>query len=319
LSASSWLAFFISAALWGTAHGEYPARPLRYIVASAPGGIADITARVLGPSLSKALGQPVVVENRTSGGVMVGGDLVAKSPPDGHMLLSVTPQLAIAPTLNRNFQFDPRKDLAPVALVGVIPNVLVVSAKTPANSLQDLIELARRNPGKLNYSSTGQGTSVHLAAELLKYYSKVSIVHVPYRGASAAMNALIAGDVDLMVESMLPVMPHIRSGKIRPLAVVTAQRVAQLPDVPTMIESGFPGFEMSGWTGIATTGGTPPAVIERLEAETRKALAGQEAGVALERAGVTLHFLGAREFGAFFDAEVEKFALAIRYSGVKIE
>ena len=301
------------------ANDSYPSRPIRYIVASAPGGIADITARVLAPSLAKALGQPVVVENRTAGGITVGGDLVAKAAADGHTLLSVTPQLAIAPLLKAQFPFDPRKDLAPIALVGIIPNVLVVNAKTPATSVQELIELARRNPGKLNYSSTGQGTSVHLAAELLKYYGKVNIVHVPYRGASAAMNALIAGDVDMMVESMVPVMPHIKSGKIRALAVATAQRVPQLPDVPTMIESGFPNFEMTGWTGVATTGGTPPAIMERLEAETRKALASEEAGVALERAGVTLRFLGSREFAAFFAAEMEKFSTAIRYSGTRIE
>ena len=314
-----WLSLLIVAMITGTVHGEYPTHPIRYIVASAPGGIADITARVLGPSLSKALGQPVVIENRTSGGVMVGGDLVAKAPPDGHMLLSVTPQLAIAPTMNRNFQFDPRKDLAPVALVGLIPNVLVVSAKTPAGSVQELIELARRNPGKLNYSSTGQGTSVHLAAEMLKYYGKASIVHVPYRGASAAMNALIAGDVDMMVESMLPLLPHIRSGKVRPLAVATAQRVAQLPEVPTMIESGFPGFEVNGWTGLATTGKTPADIIARLESETRKALTSAEAGALLEKAGLTVHFMGAQEFASFFDAEVDKFAVAIRHSGAKIE
>src|ERR1700694_5874294 len=298
---------------------RYPARPIRYIVASAPGGIADITARVLGPVLAKALRQPVVVENRPAGGGMGGGDLGASAPPDVYMLLSVTPQIAIVPSMNRNFLFDPRKDLAPVALVGLIPNVLVVNARTPAHTVGELVELARRNPGKLNYSSTGQGTSVHLAAELLKYHSKISIVHVPYRGAAAAMNALIAGEVDMMVESMLPLLPHIRSGKIRPLAVTTAQRVPQLPQVPTMAESGFPGFEMSGWTGVATTGGTPAAVVERLEAEIRNALASPEAGEVLVRAGVSLHFLGARDFASFLDFEIDKFAHAIRHADAKIE
>ena len=318
-------AVFIGAAALGStpadAQGssQYPSRPIRYVVASAPGGIADTSARVLGPSLARALGQPVVVENRTAGGLLVGAELVAKAPPDGHMLLSVTPQLAIAPSMHRQMPFDVRRDLAPVALLGIIPNVLVVSARTPAHSVQELVDLARSQPGKLNYSSTGQGTSVHLTAELLKYRAGLSIVHVPYRGAAAAMNSLIAGDVDMMVESMLPLLPHIRSGRVRPLAVATAQRVPQLPEVPTLIESGFAGFEMSGWTALMTTGGTPAAVLARLEDETRKALESAEAGATLERAGVTLRFMGAREFAAFLDGEIEKFAIAVRHSGASIE
>ncbi len=297
----------------------YPWHPIRYIVASAPGGIADLTARVLGPSLARALGQPVVVENRTSGGVAVGGEAVAKAPPDGHTLLSVTPQLAISPLMQRKFPFEPRRDLALVALVGIIPNVLAVSSRTPAASLQELIELARRNPGKLNYSSTGQGTSVQLTAELFKNAAKVDIVHVPFHGSAAAINALVAGNVDMMVESALPLLPHIRAGRVRALAVATAQRLPQLPGVPTFIESGFPGFEVNGWTGLATTAGTPPEVVARLEAETRSALAGAEAGALLEKAGVTVHFMAAREFSAFFGAEMERFALAIRQSGARIE
>jgi tripartite-type tricarboxylate transporter receptor subunit TctC len=312
------VAVLLAASSAAAAEG-YPTHPIRYIVASAPGGIADLTARVLGPSLSKALGQPVVIENRTSGGVAVGGEAVARAPADGHTLLSVTPQLAIAPLMQRKFPFDPRKDLALVALAGVIPNVLAVSSSTPAKNLQELVELARRNPGKLNYSSTGQGTSVHLTAELFKYEAKVDIVHVPFHGSASAINALVAGNVDMMVESVLPLVPHIRSGRVRALAVSAAQRVPQLPDVPTFIESGYPGFEVNGWTGLATTGGTPADIVARLEAETRKALASPEAGALLEKAGVTVRFMGAREFSAFFGAEMDRFALAIRQSGAKIE
>jgi tripartite-type tricarboxylate transporter receptor subunit TctC len=172
---------------------QYPSRPIRYIVASAPGGIADITPRVLAPRLAEALGQPVVVENRPAGGIVAGGEAVAKVQPDGYTLLSATPQVAIVQSMVKDLAFDPRRDLAPVALVGVIPNVLVAGPRTPAKTLAELLELARRNPGKLNYSSTGAGTSVHLSAELLKYYAGVDIVHVPYRGAAAAMTALLAG------------------------------------------------------------------------------------------------------------------------------
>ncbi len=197
----------------------------------------------------------------------------------------------------------------------MIPNVLVAGPRTPAKTLAELIELARRNPGKLNYSSTGAGTSVHLSAELLKYYAGVDIVHVPYRGAAAAMTALLAGDVDIMVDSVPPSLPQIRAGRVRALAVMSARRVPQLPEVPTIIESGYPDFEINGWSGVATTAGTPPAIIARLEAEIRNALARPETVAAYENAGLTVRFMGAAEFGRFWDAEIAKFALAIRHSG----
>jgi tripartite-type tricarboxylate transporter receptor subunit TctC len=294
---------------------QYPSRPIRYIVASAPGGIADITPRVLAPSLAQALGQAVVVENRPTGGIVAGGEAVAKAPPDGYTLLSATPQVAIVQSMVKDLSFDPRRDLAPIALIGVIPNVLVAGPRTPAKTLAELIDLARRNPGKLNYSSTGAGTSVHLSAELLKYYAGVDIVHVPYRGAAAAMTALLAGDVDIMVDSVPPSLPRIRAGQVRALAVTSARRVPQLPEVPTMIESGYKDFEINGWAGVVTTAGTPPAVIARLEAEIGRALAQAETAATYEKAGLTVRFMGTAEFGKFWDAEIAKFALAIRHSG----
>ena len=314
---------FIAAFAWVPAAAQnadpYPSRPIRYLVASAPGGIADITPRIIGPRLAEALRQPVVIENRPAGGIVAGGEAVAKAAPDGYTLLSATPQVAIVQSMVKDLAFDPRRDLAPVALIGVIPNVLVVGPRTRAKTLAELIELARRNPGRLNYSSTGAGTSVHLAAELLKYYAGVDIVHVPYRGAAAAMTALLAGDVDMMVDSVPPSLPHIRAGKARALAVTSARRVPQLPDVPTMIESGYPGFEINGWSGVVTTAGTPGAVVARLEAEIGKALAQPETAAAYERAGLTVRFMGAAEFGKFWNAEIEKFALAIKHSGAAKE
>jgi tripartite-type tricarboxylate transporter receptor subunit TctC len=294
---------------------QYPVRPIRYIVASAPGGIADITPRVLAPRLAEALRQPVIVENRPAGGIVAGGEAVAKAAPDGYTLLSATPQVAIVQSMVKDLAFDPRRDLAPIALVGVIPNVLIVGPRTPAKTLADLVELARRNPGKMNYSSTGAGTSVHLSAELLKYYAGVHIVHVPYRGAAAAMTALLAGDVDMMVDSVPPSLPHIRAGRVRALAVTSAGRVPQLPEVPTMIESGYPDFEINGWSGVVTTTGTPSAIIARLEEEIGKALAQPETATAFEKVGLTVRFMGAAEFGRFWDGEIAKFALAIKHSG----
>jgi len=297
------------------AQSDYPGRPIRYIVASAPGGIADITPRILAPRLAEALGQPVVVENRPGGGIVASGEAVAKAQPDGYTLLSATPQVAIVQSMVKDLAFDPRRDLAPIALVGVIPNVLVAGPRTPAKTLAELIDLARRNPGKLNYSSTGAGTSVHLSAELLKYYAGADIVHVPYRGAAAAMTALLAGDVDIMVDSVPPSLPHIRAGRVRALAVTSARRVPQLPEVPTMIESGYPGFEINGWSGVVTTAGTPGAILLRLEAEIKKALSQPQVAAAYENAGLTVRFMGAVEFGRFWDAEIAKFALAIKHSG----
>jgi tripartite-type tricarboxylate transporter receptor subunit TctC len=310
----------MAALVWAQAAGaqtvdSYPSRPIRYLVASAPGGIADITPRVIGPRLAEALHQPVVVENRPAGGIVAGGEAVAKAQPDGYTLLSATPQVAIVQSMVKDLAFDPRRDLAPVALIGVIPNVLVVGPRTRAKTLAELLELARRNPGKLNYSSTGAGTSVHLSAELLKYYAGVDIVHVPYRGAAAAMTALLAGDVDMMVDSVPPSLPHIRAGKVRALAVTSARRVPQLPEVPTMIESGYPDFEINGWSGVVTTAGTPAAIIARLEAEIGKALSQADTVAAYQRAGLTVRFMGAAEFGKFWDAEIAKFALAIKHSG----
>src|SRR5258707_12652369 len=183
----------------GAAHAQsdYPSRPIRYIVASAPGGIADITPRVLAPRLSEALRQAVVVENRPAGGIVAGGETVAKALPDGYTLLSATPQVAIVQSMVKDLAFDPRRDLAPIALVGVIPHVLVARPRPPPNTVAELVHLARRDRRELDYYSTGAGTSVHLSAELLKYYAGADIVHVPYRGAAAAMTALLSGDVDI--------------------------------------------------------------------------------------------------------------------------
>lgn len=301
------------------ATAQYPSKPLRYIVAFPPGGIADISARVIAPKLSQGLGQPVVVEQRVGAGGNIGAEAVARAEPDGHTLLSATPPVAIAQSMYRNLRFNPRRDLAPVALIGNVPNVLVVAANSPAKTMREMITLARRNPGKLNYSSLGAGTSVHLAAELLKYQAKLFIVHIPYRGAPQAMMALLAGEVDMMMDALPPSMGHIRAGKIRALAVTTAQRAPQLPDVPTVAEAGFPDYAVAAWIGLSTTGGTPPDTIARLEAETRKALANPEVASLLERQGVAQHFLDAKAFGTFLDAEIEKYAVAVKYSGAAVD
>jgi len=301
------------------APGQYPSKPIRLVVTFPPGGITDFTARALGPRLGEALGQPVIVENRTGSGGNIGTDFVAKSAPDGHTLLVAAPPNAINVSLYKALPFDTKKDLAPVALVGSGANVLVVGPKTPATSVRELIDYARRNPGKLNFASNGNGTSIHLSGELLKYYGKFDAVHVPFRGAPAAMTALLAGDVDFMFDALSISAPQIRAGKIRLLAVTSRERSAMFPDAPTLIESGFSEFEVSGWTGVMTTGGTPQAVIARLEAELRRILSDRELIAAFEKPGMTASFAGARDFARFLDEEIKRWAVAVKHSGAQAD
>ena len=294
---------------------RYPTKPIRFIVASQPGGIADLTPRLLAPKLQEGLGQPIVIENRPGGGVVSGGETVAKASPDGYTLLSATPQVAIVQSMVKDLTFDPRRDLAPVSLIGVIPNMLLVEPGRQQKTIGELVAYARANPGKLNYSSTGAGTAVHLSAELFKYYAGIDVVHVPFKGAAAAMTALMSGTVDITVDTLSSSISHIRSGKIRPLAIFSAQRSATLPEVPTMIESGYKDLEISAWGGVVTTGKTPQEVIGRLDTEIRKALAHQPTVASYEKVGVTVRYMGASEFGKFWDAEIGRFALAIKASG----
>jgi tripartite-type tricarboxylate transporter receptor subunit TctC len=302
-----------------SALAQYPSKPIRLVVTFPPGGITDFTARALAPRLGDALGQPVIVENRTGSGGNIGTDFVAKAPPDGHTLLIAAPPNAINVSLYKTLPFDTKKDLAPVALVGSGANVLVVGPKTPVNNVGELVDYARHNPGKLNFASNGNGTSIHLSGELLKYYAKIAAVHVPFRGAPAAMTALLAGDVDFMFDALSISAPQIRAGKIRLLAVTSRTRSAMFPDAPTLIESGFPDFEVSGWTGVMTTGGTPQAVIARLETELRRILSDRELIAAFEKPGMTASFAGARDFARFLDAEIERWAVAVKHSGAQAD
>ena len=301
------------------AAAQYPTKPVRLIVNFPPGGIADLTARILSPRLAAALGQPVVVENRTGSGGNIGTEFVAKAPPDGHTLLIAPPPVAINVSLYKSLPFDTRKDLAPIALVGGTTNVLVVGPKTAAKSVQELVEQAKRNPGKLNFASNGNGTTIHLSGELLKLYAGFDARHIPYRGAPAAMAALLAGDVDFMFDALPPSAPHIKAGRARLLAVTSRERQPMFPDAPTLIESGFPEFEVNSWTGLMTTGGTPAAVVGRLEAELRRILADPEAVAAFEKTGMTVKFGGAQEFAALLDAEIRRWALAVKHSGAQAD
>ncbi|MFM9972435.1 MAG: Bug family tripartite tricarboxylate transporter substrate binding protein [Burkholderiales bacterium] len=304
---------------FGAQAQAWPTKPLRMIVTFPPGGITDFSARVISPKLAEAMGQPVIVENRVGAGGNIGTDLVAKAPPDGYMLMVAAPPNAINVALYKTLPFDTRKDLAPVALIGSVPNVLVVNADSPIKSVQTLVESARANPGKFNFASNGTGTTIQLSGELFKYQGKFAAVHIPFRGAPAAMTALLSGEVDFMFDSLSVSIQQIRAGKLRLLALTSRVRNPLFPDTPTMIESGFKDFEVSGWTGMLTTGGTPAPVVARLESEVRRALALPDIVSTFAKPGMNVHFAPAREFASFLDAEIERWGVAVKVSGAQAD
>jgi tripartite-type tricarboxylate transporter receptor subunit TctC len=297
----------------------YPAKTVRIIVNFPPGGVNDVTARIVAPHLSRVLGQPVIIENKPGAGTTIGTDFVAKSAPDGHVLMVAASSTAISPSLYRSLPFDPRKDLAPVALIGSTTNYLVVGPKTAATTVGELAEYARRNPGRLNFASSGNGTSTHLTAELMKIQGNFTAQHIPYRGVGPAMAALLSGEVDFLFDAGPASIPSIQAGRARLLAVTTRTRSPLFPDVPTMIEAGFPEFDVDSWTGIMTTGGTPQPVIDRLEAELRGIVALPEVIAAFEKLGMAVHFSGARDFADYFEREIKRWAVAVKYSGAQAD
>jgi len=224
---------------------------------------------------------------------------------------------AIVPSLYKSLPYDATKDLAPVALIGSTTNYLVVGPKTPARSVRELVEYARRNPGKLNYASSGNGSSTHLSVELMKQQGKFFAVHIPYRGVGPAMAALLAGDVDFLFDAGPASIPAIRAGRAQLLAVSTRTRSPLFPDTPTLIESGFPDFDVDSWTGVMTTGGTPQPVVDRLSGELQAVVALPEVVAAFEKLGMSVRFLGAREFAGYYDREIKRWAAAVRYSGAQ--
>jgi tripartite-type tricarboxylate transporter receptor subunit TctC len=303
-----------------TAQQAWPDRPVRLIVPFPPGGSTDIVARLLAEALQGRLGQPVLVENRGGAGGNIGADLVAKAAPDGHtLLLSAPGPFAINEHLYRSMPFDPERDLVPVALVAAVPIVLVVPAGSPARSLADLIARARREPGKLAFGSSSIGGTNHLAGELLKSSAGIDIVHVPYRGAAPAMTDLIAGNLDLYFDNMPGVLPQLRDGRIRALAVAGATRATALPDLPTMAEAGLPGFEASSWFGLAAPGGTPAALVARIAAAVRAALAEPGLRAKLAAAGAEPGAMDPDGFARFVAAERARWGKVVQASGAQAE
>ena len=269
------VATLLAIALVTGAHAQtYPDRPVRLIVPFAAGGLNDVVARLIAPYLEKSLGQPFIVDNRPAASGIVGTDATAKATPDGHTLLMVASSYAVVPATHPKLPYDAERDLAPIAMVAKNSLLFLVNPKVPANSLGEFVALAKANPGQLNYASPGAATQTHLVVELLSQKAGIKLQHIPYRGGAPAMMAMVAGDTQFTAISTLISLPQIRSGSgaVRPIAIGGLSRDAQMPDLPTVAEQGFPGFEAIQWIGLLTTGGTPKHIIERINAELNSAL-----------------------------------------------
>ncbi len=298
----------------------YPSKPVRIVVPFPAGGTTDILAREAGQRLTQALGQPFVVDNRPGAGGNIGAELVAKSPPDGYTLLMGTVGThAINASLYSRMPYDHVRDFAPVILVAGVPNVLVVNPSVPVHSVQELIAYAKANPGKLNFASSGSGTSIHLAGELFKVMTGVQMSHVPYKGSAPALADLAGGQVQLMFDNLPSSLQLIKAGKLRALAVTSAQRSSALPDLPTVAEAGLPGFEATSWFGLLAPAGTPPDVIAKINAEVAHWLASPEAKDKLASLGAIAAGGSPEDFARHIAAETAKWQKVVKASGARVE
>lgn len=313
------LATFLATCAAVASAQEFPSRPIRLIVPFAAGGGSDIVARAIAGPLAKRLGQPVVVENKPGGGATLGADLVAKAPADGHTLLYTTPGPQMTnPYLMTKLPYDPKTDLVPVSSVAVVPNVLVVHKDVPVSSVKELVQYAKSRPGKVNYASAGTGASSHLAGELFKQSADVFIVHIPYRGTGQAVSDLLAGHVQMAIDSIAVFKPHIDSGALKALGVATLQRSALLPDTPTISEA-LPGFDAAPVNYISVPAKTPASVIERLNREINAILRSSEVTEQLAKVGVIPQGNSPAQMTALIASESKKWQAVIRYSGAKID
>jgi tripartite-type tricarboxylate transporter receptor subunit TctC len=299
---------------------DYPVRPVRLILGVPAGGTPDVLARTVIPAMSELLGQSLVVDNRGGAGGRIGAELVAHATPDGYTFLMTSPgALTIAQHITKGLAYDPLKDFAPISLIASGPFLLLVHPSVPAKSVKELLALARAEPGKLNYASAGSGTPNHMAMELFKSMAGVNFTHVPYKGAPQAVTDLLGGRVNLTFNSVPPVLAHIRAGRLRPLGVAGAKRSPQLPEVPTIIESGVPGYESGSWMGLLAPVKTSPKIVARLSAVTVKAVAMPETRKRLEDQGAVPVGSSPAEFAAQIRKEYDQAAKIVKSAGVRIE
>src|SRR4030095_6016182 len=294
----------------------HPCKPILFVVPFPAGASSDGVGRMIGQKISEQMGQQVIADNRAGAGGNLGIAVAAKSPPDGYTILIATASIAVSPALYLNPGYDALKDLAPVARLTTIPNVLIVPPSVPAKTLRQFVDLARSRPGKLNFGSGGAGTTNHLANELLKHLEKIDIVHVPYKGVTQAMTAMMGGEVDEVVMPVTTAIPQIRAGKVRPLAVLTDQRIPTLPDVPTGIEAGVPGFTMPLWYGMFAPAATPRDIVSRLSRELIKVLEAPDTRERLAALGVDPWPGTPEQLGQLLRKDVEVYGAIVRSAGL---
>jgi len=304
----------------GAAAQSWPSKPIHFIVPYPAGGPLDTVARLLGQKVGERLKQPIVVENKPGAGGNIGADFVAKAPPDGYtILMGAVATHAINPSLYPSIPYDAQRDFAPVTQVASTPNVLVVNPAVPAKTVAELVAYARKNPGKLNFGSGSTGSAGHLAGELMKSLAGIDMTHVPYKGAAAAMQDLLAGRLDLMFDNLASAQSQIRAGTVRALAVTTARRAALAPDIPTLVEAGLPGFDVNTWFGVFAPAATPPAVVQRLHDEFAAVLATAEVKDRMLALGAEPVASTPAEFGDYVQAEARKYARLVKASGAKAD
>jgi tripartite-type tricarboxylate transporter receptor subunit TctC len=307
--------FMAFVALQATAQ-DYPAKPVRIIVTLAPGGTADLLARMLGEKLSALWQQPVVVENRPGASGMIGAEAVAKAEPDGYtLLMGYNAEIVINRSLFKAMPYDSLKAFTPVTIVGTTPMLLVINPTIPATTLGELIEVARSGRASLSYGSAGNGSTPHLGTELLKASAKVDITHVPYKSAALALPQVIGNHVSMLFSGMPLAMPHVRAGTLRALAVSSSSRSPAAPDVPTVAESGFPGFEITNWFGIFVPAGTPQPIVDKLYADISRSVKSEDVVARLRREGGDINPIPPREFQKFIETEIVKYQKIIQQSG----
>ena len=304
----------------GAAASQYPAKPLRLIVPQGPGSSSDIISRIVALKVGELLGQPLVVDNRPGAGGILGADIAAKAAPDGYtLMLGATPWVTMAPYTYRNLSYDPLNDLLPVSLVAISPNLLVVNPSVRATTVKELVELMRAKPDQLNMASAGVGSASHLAGALLNAMAGVSAVHVPYKGAGQSVIAVVSGEAEWTFTPMSGPLPHVRSGKLRPIAVGGAIRSPILPDVPTVAEAGLPGYNSGLWFGIMVPKGTPRPIVDRLNLAVVKAVQSQDMGDQLAAQGADPVSGTPEEYARFIREDYDTIGRVVKSAGIKPE
>ncbi len=314
--AAVFAASLLASPAWSQA---YPVKPVRFIVPWPTGGGTDVFARAIGQKLTDSLGQPFIVDNRPGAACNIGAELAAKSPPDGYTIIIATVTLATNPSMYAKLGFDPLKDLAPITLVAGVPHLLVVNPSLPVKSVKELIALAKSKPAQLNYASAGNGSPFHIAAELFKNLAGVDIVHVPYKGGGPAVTDVVGGQVHMTFANLVAVLPQVRAGRLRALGITSAKRSQAAPEIPTIAESGLPGYDFTSWFGVLAPADTPKEIITKLNTEIVKILNTPELKDRLSKDGADLVAGTSEEFASYLKAETAKWARVIKAAGIRAD